>query len=63
MDGKLAGSLLEIAGQTKTRGGARLLRQWLSQPLVCGDSIAERQAAVAELLESDDLSQRVREVR
>jgi hypothetical protein len=61
--GSKAGSLLEVADFTRSRAGARLLRQWLAQPLVSESRILDRQDAVSELLETPELLQRVQEVR
>uniref|UniRef100_A0A3Q3MEC9 DNA mismatch repair protein MSH3 n=1 Tax=Labrus bergylta TaxID=56723 RepID=A0A3Q3MEC9_9LABR len=48
-------SLLWVLDQTRTPFGKRLLRKWVSQPLTA-PSIAERQDAVQEILQSDSLS-------
>ena len=62
-DGTITGSLLDLLDATKSRAGARHLRQWLSQPLVDVDAIRERQDAVAELLQDAELHSRVQAVR
>ncbi len=43
------GSLLSVLDRTKTAAGARLLRDWIGEPLVELDAITRRQEAVAEL--------------
>ncbi len=48
-DGRREGSLLSVVDATLTAMGARLLREWLVQPLVDVDRITARQSAVAEL--------------
>nr|XP_020503102.1 DNA mismatch repair protein Msh3 [Labrus bergylta] len=55
-DGGVKGSLLWVLDQTRTPFGKRLLRKWVSQPLTAPQSIAERQDAVQEILQSDSLS-------
>ena len=48
-DHTVKGSLLWVLDQTKTSMGARLLKEWLNQPLLQADKIIERQNAVREL--------------
>jgi DNA mismatch repair protein MutS len=50
-DGGRAGSLLHAIDRTLTSPGARLLRSWIAAPLLARDLIAERHAAVLELLQ------------
>jgi DNA mismatch repair protein MutS len=50
--GGRAGSLLEVVDDTRTAMGARLLRQWVSCPLLDLARIATRQDAVAELVDA-----------
>ncbi len=50
-DGGREGTLLGILDRTGTPMGARLLREWLLEPLLERPAIEERQAAVAELVE------------
>lgn len=45
-DGQYQGSLLSILDRTETAMGARLLRQWLEQPLISGDQINRRLDAI-----------------
>lgn len=45
------GSLLEVLDKTKTAMGSRLLKQWLTQPLLDIKSILDRQEAILELYE------------
>lgn len=46
------GSLLWTIDRTKTAMGARMLRRWVMKPLFCAGTIARRQEAVKELVES-----------
>ncbi len=46
------GTLLSVLDKTKTSMGARLLRNWLEQPLVSSKAIVKRQQAVGELFEA-----------
>nr|XP_020449533.1 DNA mismatch repair protein Msh3 isoform X2 [Monopterus albus] len=55
-DGGVKGSLLWVMDHTRTPFGRRLMRKWVSQPLIDPQSISERQDAVQELLESDSLT-------
>ncbi|HVY54408.1 MAG TPA: DNA mismatch repair protein MutS, partial [Thermodesulfobacteriota bacterium] len=48
-DGNARGSLLWVLDETMTAMGGRLLRQWISSPLVDADGIEERLDAVEEL--------------
>ena len=52
MSGERRGSLLWAVDRTKTPMGARMLRTWLSAPLVDPVRIGERHDAVSELVES-----------
>lgn len=45
-EGGVKGSLLGVIDQTVTAAGARLLRQWVEQPLIEIDAILKRQRAV-----------------
>ncbi|MGB4600607.1 MAG: DNA mismatch repair protein MutS [Trichlorobacter sp.] len=54
-DNKKAGSLLGCLDRTTTAMGARLLKQWLSYPLVQVQPIRQRLSAVEELGERADL--------
>ncbi len=49
------GSLLWAIDKTKTNMGARLLKNWLCQPLKNVDDIMQRQNAVSELIEKSDI--------
>ncbi|MEK6779087.1 MAG: DNA mismatch repair protein MutS, partial [Candidatus Deferrimicrobiota bacterium] len=51
LSGERRGSLLWAIDRTKTPMGARLLRAWLSAPLIDPASIGDRHDAVAELVE------------
>ncbi|HEY7362556.1 MAG TPA: DNA mismatch repair protein MutS [Methylomirabilota bacterium] len=59
-DGAPRASLLAVINETVTPMGARLLRQWLLRPLVDPDLIAERQTAVAALVEAPAERHRLR---
>jgi DNA mismatch repair protein MutS len=50
-DGGRDGTLLATIDRTGTAMGARLLREWLLEPLVDAAAIEERQQAVADLVE------------
>jgi DNA mismatch repair protein MutS len=55
------GSLLWFLDRTRTPGGGRLLRTWLSQPLVDLDKLNARLDAVGELVEDTGGRARLRE--
>lgn len=55
------GSLLEILDETVTSMGGRMLKRWLSSPLMNLDKINERLDKVSELKEKDVSRQRLRE--
>lgn len=46
-DGKSKGALIGVLDKTRSPMGARLLRRWLSQPLLDRESLLRRQEAVA----------------
>ena len=48
------GSLLWAIDKTKTNMGARLLRNWICQPLKKAEAILERQNHITELIEKND---------
>ncbi|MCP4811298.1 MAG: DNA mismatch repair protein MutS, partial [Planctomycetaceae bacterium] len=54
-DGQREGSLLSTLDRTVTSMGARLLTDWLANPLTDLDLIQGRQEAVATLIGNDDL--------
>ena len=54
-DGTVRNSLFGVLDETVTPMGARLLRQWLLQPLLDRESIVARQDAVAVLVEAPDV--------
>lgn len=60
-DDKRDGSLLAVIDETVTPMGARLLADWLSNPLTNGAAINRRLDAVQELAESNVLCQELRE--
>jgi DNA mismatch repair protein MutS len=49
--GQRKGSLIAVLDQTRTPMGARLLRQWISQPLIELEPLLLRQDAVAQFVE------------
>jgi DNA mismatch repair protein MutS len=49
-DGSTHGTLLELLDETKTPMGSRLMRKWISQPLLSIASIKMRQNATEELI-------------
>ena len=57
LSGERRGSLLWAMDRTRTPMGARLLRTWLSAPLVDPAKIGERHDAVSELAESHTVRQ------
>ena len=59
-DGSTRSSLFGVLDQTVTPMGARLLRQWLLQPLLDAGAIAARQDAIASLVEAPDTRAAVR---
>ena len=54
-DGTVRNSLFGVLDETVTPMGARLLRQWLLQPLLDRESIAARQDAVAALVDAPEV--------
>ncbi len=54
------GTLLWVLDKTETCLGARLLRSWLSRPLISAPAILNRQAAVAEFVDSFILREELR---
>ena len=54
-DGTRKGSLIDILDHTRTRMGARLIRDYLVRPSIDLEEIGERQRAVAELHDNPDL--------
>ena len=65
-EGSLKHSLLGVMDETRSPMGARLLRRWMSYPLLDSEEIEERQEAVGELLENlstrEDLMESLRKV-
>ncbi|XP_072289429.1 DNA mismatch repair protein Msh3 isoform X2 [Eucyclogobius newberryi] len=55
-DGLLKGSLLWVLDHTRTAFGRRLMRKWVSQPLMDPQCISDRLDAVQEVLESDSVT-------
>ena len=64
--GKRRGSLIDVLDQTRTPMGARLLRQWLSRPLLNIERLEQRQAAIGRFVEDTmlraELRQRLRAI-
>lgn len=54
-DGNREGSLIAILDKTSTAMGGRLLKQWVSAPLIKMEPILQRQSAIAELVKNDTL--------
>ena len=61
-EGKREGSLLQVIDRTVTPMGARLLADWLTSPLTSVELIAERSAAVEELVRDSGLRGELREL-
>ena len=61
-DGERKGSLIWVIDRTRSPMGGRLLRQWIVEPLRDTAKINERQDAVAELHEDEDLREKTREI-
>ena len=51
-EGSFKHSLLGVMDETRSPMGARLLRRWMSYPLLCVEEIKKRQEAAGELLEN-----------
>ena len=49
-DGGREGSLISILDKTQTAMGGRLLKKWITAPLINLDAIIKRQESVEELL-------------
>jgi DNA mismatch repair protein MutS len=60
--GERKGSLLWVLDRTRTPMGGRLLREWVTSPLLRVDDIRSRLGAVKELVEDDALRARVQEL-
>ncbi|HEX7446407.1 MAG TPA: DNA mismatch repair protein MutS, partial [Pirellulales bacterium] len=60
-EGRREGSLLEVLNRTVTAMGARLLAEWLANPLTSLAAIDERLDAVAEMLAQAKLAAELRE--
>jgi DNA mismatch repair protein MutS len=59
--GERKGSLLWVLDRTRTPMGARLLREWVTSPLLRVEDIRSRLSAVRELVEDDALRGQVQE--
>jgi len=60
-EGRVEGSLLWVLDKTVTAMGARLMREWLTSPLVDVTRISERLDAVGDLLTKGEIRARVRQ--
>ena len=60
-DKRRQGSLIWVLDKTKTAMGARLLRQFIEQPLIKKEDIIDRQDSVGELLSDVMLREEIRE--
>jgi DNA mismatch repair protein MutS len=60
-EGRVEGSLLWVLDKTVTAMGARLMREWLTSPLVDVARINERLDAVGDLLAKGEIRARVRQ--
>lgn len=60
-DGKSKGSLVHVLDQTRTPMGARLLRKWLSEPLLDFKALVQRQDAVQTFVDDVILRSDLRE--
>jgi DNA mismatch repair protein MutS len=60
--GETKGSLLDVLDDTLTPMGGRLLRRWLSQPLLDPDAIRERQDAVQAFFDDTVLRMELRDL-
>lgn len=54
------GSLLHVLDQTKTSMGGRLLKQWISKPLIHKEEIEERYDAIDEIITSESVGELVK---
>ncbi|MBK7642411.1 MAG: DNA mismatch repair protein MutS [Planctomycetes bacterium] len=61
-EGRREGTLIDVLDATLTPMGARMLHEWVSQPLREVDPILERQRAVAEFAAAPFLREEVREL-
>ena len=61
-NGESKGSLMNVMNKTITSGGARLLRQYLSTPLVSCEALEKRLDIVEFFLKKNDLRDRLQEV-
>jgi DNA mismatch repair protein MutS len=58
--GRKHGSLIDVLDQTRTPMGARLLRQWIAQPLLDIERLRQRQTAIRTFVEDAILRAEVR---
>jgi len=59
-DGSRRNTLLEVLDYTKTAMGARLIQQWIKQPLLQCSEIALRQRAVGALIQNEQTLHKLR---
>ncbi len=62
MRGGKKGSLLWVLDDTKTSGGARLLRKWIEEPLYSAPEIMKRQSAVTAFYNDFNAREELREL-
>ncbi len=58
-DGGREGSLIDILDKTNTAMGGRLLKKWITSPLITLEPILKRQESVAELLKKKNLRRKL----
>lgn len=61
ISGQPDGTLFSIIDRTQTPMGGRMLKQWISYPLKNLNPIRERQSAVKELVESEQIRRKIRD--
>jgi len=62
-EGKKGGTLLSLLDETVTPMGARLLKQWITHPLLSVPAILERQEAVGAFLSCLEISEPMEKIR
>ena len=60
-DGSRKNTLLEVLDKTKTPMGARLIHQWIKQPLLCTKEIKKRQEGIQSFLINEEVLSHLRE--
>lgn len=56
------GTLINVIDYTRTSMGGRMLRKWLARPLIEREHIESRQAAVADLIQNENLRGKLTEL-